>query len=111
MLPWRVVGGSIELAVRVTPRAAKTVLAGVTTDAQGRPTLQIRLAAPPVEGAANDALVAFLASELGLGRRDVAIRNGQGSRAKQVRLDGDPDDLVLRLARWIPPQSTSADHA
>jgi uncharacterized protein YggU (UPF0235/DUF167 family) len=46
-------------------------------------------------------LVAFVASGLRLGRRYVTVRAGQASRAKQIRIDGDPDDLAQRIAGWI----------
>jgi uncharacterized protein (TIGR00251 family) len=48
----------------------------------------IRLAAPPVEGAANEALVAFLADALALPRRSIRIVSGEKSRDKCVRIDG-----------------------
>ena len=48
----------------------------------------IRLAAPPVEGAANEALVAFLSDALGLPRRSVTIISGDTSRDKRVRIEG-----------------------
>jgi uncharacterized protein len=48
----------------------------------------IRLAAPPVEGAANEALVAFLSEALGLPRRSVTIVSGDKSRNKRVRIEG-----------------------
>jgi len=59
-------GHSVRLAVKVTPRARKNMVAGVAADAEGRPVLAIRLAAPPVDGAANKALIAFLAERAGL---------------------------------------------
>lgn len=48
----------------------------------------IRLAAPPVDGAANDALVAFLADVLAIPRRSISIVSGEKSRDKRVRLEG-----------------------
>jgi uncharacterized protein (TIGR00251 family) len=48
----------------------------------------IRLAAPPVEGAANEALVAFLSDALGLPRRSITIVSGGKSRDKRVRIEG-----------------------
>ena len=87
----------LRLAVRLTPRGGRDALDGVGMDAQGRPVLQIRLTAPPVEGAANDALIAFLAKLLGLRKKDVVIRSGQSARTKIVELAGPPDLLLARL--------------
>lgn len=71
------------LPVRVIPRASKTAIAGWRGDA-----VLVRLAAPPVEGAANDALVAYLARALGVPRRQVSIVAGHKSRDKRVAIDG-----------------------
>jgi uncharacterized protein (TIGR00251 family) len=58
----------------------------------------VRLAAPPVEGAANAALVEFLASALGLPRRDITILGGERSRDKRVRVAGlDREAVIGRL--------------
>ena len=65
------------------PRSRKTELGGTRDDA-----LLVRLAAPPVEDAANDALVAFLAELLQQPRRAVRIVSGERSRRKRVAIDG-----------------------
>jgi len=67
----------------VIPRSRKTELGGTRDDA-----LLVRLAAPPVEDAANDALVAFLATLLDQPRRAVRIVSGERSRRKRVAIDG-----------------------
>ena len=72
-----------QLAVRVTPRAGRSGVAGIRDG-----TLLIRLAAPPVEGAANAALVEFLAGLIGRPKRDVTIVAGGRSRDKRVRIAG-----------------------
>jgi uncharacterized protein len=99
--PYSAVPGGVRLAVRLTPRSGRDALDGTGVDAQGRPVLLVRLAAPPVEGAANEALVAFLADLLDLRKKDVTIRSGQTSRTKIVSLAGDPDALLVRLSRVI----------
>jgi uncharacterized protein (TIGR00251 family) len=73
----------VEIDVRVIPRAATSALAG-TRD--GR--LLIRLSAPPVEGAANTALVEFLSRLLDRPKRAVRIVSGERSRAKRVAVQG-----------------------
>ncbi|MBP7243559.1 DUF167 domain-containing protein [Amaricoccus sp.] len=94
-LPWRDVPGGVELAVRLTPRGGAARVEGVADDAGG-PCLRVRVPAPPVDGAANAALVAFLAEALRLPRRDVALVAGERSRVKRIRLTGE--GLGPRLA-------------
>lgn len=76
-------GGGASFQVRVIPRARRTEIAGILDGA-----LKVRLAAPPVEGAANEALVKFLAERLGARARDVEILSGHTSRMKTVRVSG-----------------------
>lgn len=71
----------VLLAVHVQPRASRTEAVGVHGDA-----LKIRVAAPPAEGAANEALCRYLAARLNLARHDVRICAGQGARRKRVLL-------------------------
>ena len=73
----------VELDVRVIPRAKRTEAAGLRNG-----TLLIRLAAPPVDGAANTALVAFLASTLGVPSRAVQLLSGERGRQKRILIAG-----------------------
>ena len=73
----------ITLEIRVIPRAGRTGVAGLRDGA-----ILIRLAAAPVEGAANEELVALLARLLDLPKHKVAIVSGERSRAKRVRVSG-----------------------
>lgn len=77
------VSGGVRFAVHVQPRARRTEIVGVHGDA-----LKLRLQAPPVEGAANEALVAFLADALGVPRRNVEIVSGASSRTKVIEVRG-----------------------
>lgn len=95
--PYRIDGEGLRLAVRVTPRGGREALMGLVADAEGRPALAIRLAAPPVDGAANAALVRFLADALSLRRAQVTILSGETARLKMVRLMGDGPALAARL--------------
>lgn len=97
--PWRRVEGGVELAVRLTPRGGSDRIDGVAAEGD-RPVLRIRVAAPPVEGAANAALVAFLAKALGLPRSAVTLLSGDHSRIKRLRISGD--DVECRLAALLP---------
>ena len=84
--------GAVRFHVRVQPRASRNEISGALGGA-----LKVRLQAPPVDGAANDALVAFLADELGVPRRGVRIIAGSTSRSKMVEVDGIAPGAVDRL--------------
>ena len=85
---------SARLVIHVQPRAKKTEVAGRHGD-----TLKVRLQAPPVDGAANEELVRFLAETLGVHRRAVTIVTGLTSRRKTVEIEGlGAADLAARLA-------------
>jgi uncharacterized protein len=71
----------VVLNIRVIPRARKSEVAGMRGDAW-----LVRLQAPPVEGAANDELIAMLAKLLDVPRRDVTLVSGARSRNKRVRV-------------------------
>jgi uncharacterized protein (TIGR00251 family) len=58
--------------------------------------LAIRLAAPPVEGAANKALIAFLAETFGVSKSAIRVESGERSRRKRVRISGLTADEVAR---------------
>ncbi|TMD74924.1 MAG: DUF167 domain-containing protein [Chloroflexi bacterium] len=87
------------ISVRVMPRSRKN---SVEWDGDGEGEggrLKVRLTAPPVDGAANEALVALLAERLGVPKRQVVIVRGATSRLKVVEVAGlNPGDLRLRLA-------------
>lgn len=81
--------------VHVIPRARKSELSGERDGA-----LLVRLAAPPVEGAANAALIEFLASALDVPRRSVRIVAGERSRRKRVAIAGmTPEQVRAILSR------------
>ncbi len=100
-LPYSADSRGLRLAVRVTPRGGREAVGGVVRDAEGRPALGVRLAAPPVEGAANAALVRFLAGALGLRRAEVTILSGETGRRKMLHLAGEPATLAARLDALI----------
>ena len=94
--PWGAAPGGLRLAVRLTPRAGRDRIDGIA-EADGRPVLVARVAAPPVEGAANAALVALVAKTLGVARSAVALEAGGTARVKRLRIAGDPESLAARL--------------
>ena len=83
------------LAVRLTPRGGRDAVEGWATDADGRPYLKVRVASPPVDGAANAALLALLAKTLKIPRSAVRLAAGDTARLKRLELDGvTGDDLA-----------------
>jgi len=86
-------GSLVRVAVHVQPRASRSEIVG-----QHGAALKVRLQAPPVDGAANDALVRLLADALGVSPRSVRVVAGATSRAKTVEIDGTTEDAVRALA-------------
>jgi uncharacterized protein (TIGR00251 family) len=86
-------GAGTVFAVRVVPRAGRTAVGGVRGDA-----LLVRLAAAPVDGAANDALIAFLATIFDRPKRDITLVSGHSSRDKRVAVAGlGAAEISIRL--------------
>jgi len=83
----RVVDGGVTLAVRAQPGAKKTAIVGVYGEG-GAAQLKIAVQAPPLEGKANSALIAFLAETFGLTKNKVELVGGELSRSKVFLLRG-----------------------
>jgi hypothetical protein len=88
----RTLARGVRFDVRVQPRASRSEVTGEQEGA-----LRVRLAAPPVNGAANEALVELLAKLLHVAKRDVRIVTGATSRRKLVEVDGVTAEQVLAL--------------
>ena len=73
--------GAVQFAVRVSPRSSRDKVLGVHDGA-----LKLALKAPPVDGEANAALIAFLAKGIGCPKRSVHIVQGESSRNKLIRV-------------------------
>ena len=101
MKPYAAVEGGVRLALRLSPRASRTGVDGIMQDAEGRPLLKLRLAAPPVDGAANAALIALLAKALSLRKADITIRSGETGRVKILHLSGEPQMILQKLDIWL----------
>jgi len=82
--------------IKVTPNAKRTEILGPVEVAGGK-ALAIRLKAPPVDGKANEALVAFLAGTFGVPRRAVSIVRGETDRHKVVEIEGVSDEEVYGM--------------
>jgi len=86
-------GEAVRFTVRLQPRASRNEIVGL----QGS-SLRIRVTAPPVDGLANEALIAFLSDSLGVPRRNVCIVTGLSSRTKIVEVSEVNLKAVQRLA-------------
>ncbi len=76
-------GDGVILSLHIQPGAKKSEVVGLHDDA-----LKIRLAAPPVDGKANAALIAFIAAKVGVGKTAVDLISGETSRSKRIRIAG-----------------------
>lgn len=85
----------VELLVLVVPRASKNAIVG---EHDGR--LKVQITAPPVDGAANAALIKFLSKRLGFRRADIAVVAGETGRRKTLVFAGaDVGAIAERLGR------------
>jgi hypothetical protein len=99
--PFRKRGDGVQVAVRLTPGAARAGLDGVRVDAAGNPYLAARVAAPAESGRANTALIKLLAKLWRLPRGTITLTAGHRSRRKSLRIAGDPEALFARLERTL----------
>jgi len=103
--PWSPVTGGVRLVVRVTPRGGRDAVMGLGVDADEKPHLKLRVAAPPVDGDANEAVEKLLAKWLGVAKTAVDVVSGQTARLKTVKIDGDPVQLLRRCQALLPEES------
>jgi len=97
-IPLTRTAAGVTLRVRVIPRAGRTGVAGSREDA-----LLVRLAAAPVDGAANDTLIAFLSELFERPKRDITLISGHTSRDKRIAIAGVTEgDVAARLADILP---------
>ncbi len=97
MINFTVKDARITFAVRALPRASKSALAGELDGA-----LKVRLAAPPVDGAANEELIRFLARLLGVSCHQIEIISGATSRHKLVAVSGLSPENFLKAVSGSP---------
>ena len=96
-LPWRVTAAGVELSVHLQPRATLNRIVGLHGN-----TMKIALTAPPVDGAANAALLRFLASQLDIPLSSVSLLKGTKSRHKQLLLHTtEVERIVQGLAALV----------
>lgn len=86
--------GRVILTLHIQPGAKKTEISGLHGDA-----LKIRLAAPPVDGKANEALIHFLAKTLDIARSAICLKSGQTSRRKVLEIQANDKAVIAALIR------------
>ncbi len=99
--PWKTVDEGLLLTVRLTPKGGRDRIDGIVCDADGRPAIKVRVSAPPVDGAANVALVKLLAKSLGVAKSRVEFVSGETARLKRLAVTGDPETLSRKLGRLL----------
>jgi len=98
-IPLTRTAAGVTLRVRVVPRAGRTGVSGTREDA-----LLVRVAAAPVDGAANDALIALLSELFDRPKRDVTLVSGHTSRDKRIAIAGLTEtEVSARLAVILRP--------
>ena len=100
MACYRVEPGAIVLTVRLTPRADRDAVEGIGILADGQAVVQARVRAVPENGGANRALIALLAKVFRRPKSVVELVSGQTARIKQLRIAGEPADLVQIVESW-----------
>jgi uncharacterized protein len=98
MIPYTLKGAQVLFKVHVVPGSSRSEIAGTYND-----SLRVRVAARPVEGAANDELIVILAKTFRVSKSSVRIVSGARGRAKQVSIEGEPETVVAVLASKTKP--------
>lgn len=86
--------GQVVFKVQVVPRSSRSEVVGEHNGA-----LRVRIAAPPVDGAANEELIRILAKAFDVSRSAVKIVSGHGGKLKQIGIEGNTSEIVARLNR------------
>ncbi len=84
-------GDALIFTVRVVPRASKSEIVGELDGA-----LKVRIASPPVDGAANAELIKVLSKKFGVSKSAVEITSGQTSKTKQIKITGGKSENISK---------------
>ena len=98
-VPWQIAAGGLLLAVRLTPKGGRNAIDGIDVLSDGRAVLKARVAAPPSEGEANDALCRLIAKAMDVPPRDVVVVAGASARIKRLTIAGDGPTLIAALEK------------
>jgi uncharacterized protein len=97
--PWAPSAEGLVVTVRVTPRAGRDSIDGMTHLPDGRAVLRVRVSAAPSEGEANSALAHLIAKTLRVAPRDVTLVGGATSRIKRILIKGDVRSITTALEK------------
>ncbi len=100
MACYRPVPNAILLTVRLTPHADRDAVTGVGALADGQEVVHVRVRAVPEDGAANRALIEFLAKTFHRPKSAIELVSGATARVKQLRIAGAPADLAAIVESW-----------
>ncbi|HSF91841.1 MAG TPA: DUF167 family protein [Paracoccaceae bacterium] len=100
-LPWVTDGDALIVTLRLTPKGGKDALVGIVKDADDRPMIKAQVSAPPVDGAANTALIKLLSKSLGIPKSAIRFHSGETARVKRLRLTGDVPQIIEKLSEIL----------
>ena len=98
--PFRAVEGGVRVRVRLSPRASRARCLGLVADPAGGVALKIAVPAAPVDGAANAALIRFLADSWRLPKTAITLVAGAADRQKTLMVEGAAAPLLAHLDAW-----------
>jgi len=91
----------VRLAVRLSPRASRDEVTGMTRDADDRLWIDARVRALPDKGKANTAVEKLIAGEIGVAKTSVSVISGSTNRNKILHIEGDPGELMPLVSDWL----------
>jgi uncharacterized protein YggU (UPF0235/DUF167 family) len=97
--PWTSFDGHLRLSVRLTPNGGRDALEKIEASSEGDMVLKARVSAVPENGKANKALIALLAKSLRIPKTSISLISGDTARKKILRIDADPEDLILKFEK------------
>jgi uncharacterized protein len=92
VIPYSIRNGQVVFNVQVVPRSSRSQVLG-----EYNRSLRVKIAAPPVDGAANEELIRVLAKKFSVARSAVTIISGRSSKVKQISIEGPADDIAALL--------------
>jgi uncharacterized protein YggU (UPF0235/DUF167 family) len=99
--PWTAFNDHLRLSVRLTPHGGRDLLEKLETSADDDVVLRARVSAVPENGKANKALIALLAKSLRVPKSTISFISGETARKKILRIDADPEDLIIKLEKLL----------